>query len=112
MSRQERLNHALSTGLIPDRLEIIDESHGHNVPLGAESHFKVIAVSQRFNALSRVARHRLVNALVVDEFKTGLHALSLHLYTPLEWDQAALTIAPSPNCHHAPLDRDRNNFPF
>lgn len=98
MSRLQRMNDALLHELKPDSLIIDDESHGHNVPKGAESHFKITAVSERFNNLSRVARHRVVNAIVNDEFATGLHALSLFLYTPDEWRQKANPIPASPKC--------------
>jgi len=100
MSRKERLDHALSIALMPDRLIINDESDGHNVPKGSESHFKVIAVSRQFINVSRIARHRLVNSCVSEEFKQGLHALSLHLYTPDEWTKQALNVLPSPVCHN------------
>ncbi len=42
-------------------LEVIDESHMHSVPEGAESHFKVVAVSERFADHKLVGRHRMVN---------------------------------------------------
>ncbi len=45
MSRSQRINDAPSYALKPVTLVIDDESSGHNVPVGAESHFKVTAVS-------------------------------------------------------------------
>ena len=101
MSRLQRMNDALFNELKPDTLTIEDESSRHQVPVGAETHFKVIAVSTHFNNLSRIARHRLVNACLKDEFTTGLHALSLHLYTPVEWRQQSRDVPNSPACHHS-----------
>lgn len=98
MSRLQRMNDALLGELKPDSLIIDDESHSHNVPAGSESHFKIIAVASRFNDLNRIARHRLINAIVSDEFKTGLHALSLFLYTPAEWLQKTNDVPASPKC--------------
>ncbi len=98
MSRLQRLNDALIHELKPDTLTIEDESSRHHVPVGSESHFKVVAVSTRFNNLNRVARHRLVNACVGAEFSTGLHALSLHLYTPDEWRRQSRDVPASPAC--------------
>ncbi len=98
MSRKQRIHHALTLELNPDTLIIDDESHRHHVPAGAESHFKVVAVSKGFESLSRVARHRMVNSFLSNEFTIGLHALSLHLYTPTEWLQKSADIPASPAC--------------
>ena len=101
MSRLQRMNDALFSELKPDILTIEDESARHNVPVGAETHFKVVGVSTRFNDLSRILRHRLVNACLSAEFTTGLHALSLHLYTPDEWQQQYRDVPASPACRNA-----------
>ncbi len=101
MSRKQRIYNALSGELKPDSLLIEDESHRHQVPPGAETHFKVIAVSTIFESLNRVARHRLINTILATEFMTGLHALSLHLYTPSEWLQKTTGVPASPVCHKA-----------
>lgn len=108
MSRLQRLNDALFIELKPDTLTIEDESSRHHVPVGAETHFKVVAVSACFNNLNRIARHRLVNACLNDEFSTGMHALSLHLYTPDEWQQKTQTVPNSPACRDG-KHRDENN---
>jgi BolA protein len=46
-------------------------------------------VSGAFAGKSQIARHRLVNSLLKDEFDAGLHALSLRLKTPEEWAREA-----------------------
>ena len=99
MLRKKRLNDALSEALLPVSLVIDDESGNHRRP-GVETHFTVLAVSEKFQALSRLARHRLVNALVESEFSTGLHALSLHLYTPEEWKKRGNPTPTAPPCHN------------
>ncbi len=98
MSRKQRIHDALSMELKPVSLTIENESNRHHVPAGSETHFKVIAVSNQFEHLNRVARHRLVNHLLQDEFSTGLHALSLHLYTPSEWQEKTKDVPNSPAC--------------
>lgn len=98
MSRKQRIHDALSLKLKPDSLIIEDESHRHNVPEGAETHFKVTAVCSIFENLNRVARHRMINNLLAHEFDAGLHALSLHLYTPSEWLKKTNPVPPSPAC--------------
>jgi len=50
--------------------------------------FAVAIVSPLFVGKMPIARHRMVNALLKDEFETqGLHALSLRLRTPDEWER-------------------------
>ena len=99
MTRKKRLHDALSTTLLPVFLDIEDESSNHRRP-GVETHFKITLVSEQFKNTSRIARHRQVNTLANNEFKTGLHALSLHLYTPEEWEKRGNPAPKSPNCHH------------
>ncbi|MFO8156470.1 MAG: BolA family protein [Pseudomonadota bacterium] len=97
MSRKGRIEHLLTDALSPGYLEVVDESHQHNVPEGAESHFKVTVVSSLFEGMNRVGRHRVVNKAMADEFSGGLHALALHTYAPDEW--AAMAESPdSPPC--------------
>lgn len=98
MSRKQRMEQQLTTELCPLYLSVEDESGNHHVPEGAQTHFKVIAVSEQFRELNRVARHRLVNRLLKSEFEMGLHALSLHLYTSAEWTDKKESVLRSPNC--------------
>lgn len=44
--------------LQPQFLEVINESNKHNVPAGAQSHFKVIIVSNQFSGKRLVVRHQ------------------------------------------------------
>ena len=97
MSRKERIELILTKELSPVFLQVDDESAKHHVPEGAQTHFKVIAVSSKFAALTPVARHRLVNQLLKSEFAEGLHALSMHLYTAEEWDKKSNVLS-SPSC--------------
>ena len=85
MSRQQRIESALRSGLQPSHLAVEDESGGHNVPAGSESHFRVVIVADSFADRNQVARHRQVYEALAEEFTAGLHALSLHTYSPDEW---------------------------
>ena len=49
--------------------------------------FAVAIVSEVFQGKTPIARHRMVNSLLKEEFDQGLHALSLRLKTPEEWDK-------------------------
>jgi BolA protein len=98
MNRQESIESAIRASLDPIHLEIVDESHMHSVPEGAESHFKLLVVSQQFAGQGLVARHRAVNALLRPEFEAGLHALALHTWTPEEWFERGGSAPESPPC--------------
>jgi len=98
MSRKERIEERLSSELSPLQLEVTDESHLHSVPEGAESHFKVVIVSERLAGQSLIARHRLVHRLLADELDSGLHALALHTWSPEEWFEKGGQAPESPPC--------------
>lgn len=82
---QQTIIDKLEKAFSPQHLEVINESHMHNVPQGSESHFKVLIVSDEFNNKMLVARHRLVNKALEQELKGGIHALALHTLTMEEW---------------------------
>jgi len=97
-TRAVRIETSLDAGLPLSHLEVVDESANHSVPAGAESHFKVVAVSDDFDSQSRIQRHRQINALLKSEFDSGMHALAIHAYTEPEW-RARFGEAPmSPPC--------------
>ncbi|SDW79968.1 transcriptional regulator, BolA protein family [Nitrosomonas eutropha] len=84
--------------LQPQFLEVLNESHRHNVPAGSESHFKVTVVSAVFDDKPLVARHRLVNATLTNEIIRSIHALALHTFTPAEWQERHDAARTSPPC--------------
>jgi BolA protein len=81
----------------PDHLQVINESASHNVPEGSESHFKVVLVSQSFEGQSAVKRHQSVYAVLAAELQSGVHALALHTYLPVEWEKRQSALI-SPDC--------------
>jgi BolA protein len=83
----------------PVFLDVIDESHMHNVAPGVESHFKVVIVTPAFDGMRLIQRHRAVNAIVATELAEKIHALALHTYTPSEWYEYYAEKPPaSPKC--------------
>jgi BolA protein len=98
VSLQARIEQKLSAALAPAHLEVINESSGHNVPPGSETHFKVVVVADAFDGEGRVARHRRVHGLLVEELAGGVHALSVKAHTPTEWTERGGAVAPSPAC--------------
>jgi BolA protein len=91
---EDTINNALS----PLYLEVLDESFMHNVPEGAQSHFKVTVVSDTFEGKRLIARHRTVNALAAEALEGPVHALALHTYTSKEWEARGGQSLASPNC--------------
>ena len=84
MNRIEKnILYKLEKELNPTLIEIKDESHLHanHNPSAKEggTHFKIKIVSKKFKGKSRIERHRIVNNILEDEFKKGLHALTLSL---------------------------------
>ena len=73
-------------------LEIVDESSQHAGHAGAkgvsspsgETHFKVRVVSDSFEGLRTIDRHRLVYVVLEEELVGPVHALSLETLTPEE----------------------------
>jgi len=99
MSRKERIEQTLADDLKPMHMEVVDESHMHSVPEGAESHFKVLVVSEAFADENLVGRHRHINRLLRGELDAGMHALAIHAWTPEEWFERGGGPAPeSPQC--------------
>ncbi|MBS1269360.1 MAG: DNA-binding transcriptional regulator BolA [Gammaproteobacteria bacterium] len=98
MPMRAQLERKLRKSLNPVHLEVINESHMHNVPEGSESHFKVVIVAEAFENQSRVARHRLVNDSVAAELQAGIHAFSINAMTPPEWLDKGGRATESPPC--------------
>lgn len=97
-SVQSIIERKLAEQFAPAHLEVINESSGHNVPAGSETHFKVIMVAPAFEGQRPLSRHRLVNAALQDELAGPVHALALHTYTEPEWRQRFGAAPLSPPC--------------
>lgn len=97
MSMQQTIEAKLNDAFSLEFLEVANESHMHNVAPGSESHFKVTIVSDEFDDLMLIKRHRMVNSILETELKK-IHALALHTMTADEWSQRAGNVADSPLC--------------
>ncbi|MBT7543551.1 MAG: BolA family transcriptional regulator [Gammaproteobacteria bacterium] len=97
MSVEKKIKHTLSDNFELSHLEVINESHMHSGP-NTETHFKVILVSEQFEDVKLVQRHRKINKLLKYELDNGVHALSLHLFTKSEWDTKGQSVKDSPLC--------------
>ena len=88
MSVAEEIRRKLESGLEPQSLEIVDESHKHHGHSGwrpgGETHFRVDVVATAFAGRSRVERQRLVYGLLAEELAEKVHALALKTRAPGE----------------------------
>ena len=95
MSLAKQIEEKLSAAFAPQHIEVACESHMHNVPAGAEMHFRVVLVSEAFSSVRKVQRHQKVYAALAEEMAGPVHALALHTYSPDEWQGDAPA---SPQC--------------
>ncbi|WP_088330588.1 transcriptional regulator BolA [Lacimicrobium sp. SS2-24] len=98
MNIQSSIEEKLLSHFDPAYLEVVNESHQHNVPTGSETHFKVVLVSPSFDGERLINRHRAVNAVLRDELANHIHALALHTYTDSEWRGLYGGAPDSPEC--------------
>ncbi|XP_066590970.1 DNA-binding transcriptional regulator BolA [Prorops nasuta] len=95
---ESSIRKKLEQSLQPKYVEVINESYMHNVPKGAETHFKVVVVSEQFVDQPLIKRHRIINELLNDELQSGVHALSIVAKTPKQWEESNKIITESPAC--------------
>lgn len=98
MSVKSIIEQKLQAAFTPSFLNVLNESDGHNVPPGSESHFNVTIVTDAFNEKRLLQRHRAVNKVLSDELANKIHALALHTYTAEEWQQQNQQAPVSPPC--------------
>lgn len=98
MTVQQTIEQKLAERFDLDHLAVLNESGGHNVPAGSETHFKVVLVAEEFAGLRLLARHRLVNDALAEELAGPVHALAIHTYTGKEWRDRFGQAPMSPPC--------------
>ncbi|MBB3976776.1 BolA protein [Rhizobium azooxidifex] len=89
MTITSRIEYRLTEALSPERLEVVNESHlhaGHQPGFdgAGETHMRIRVISAQFVGKTLIARHRMVNDLVREEFDAGLHALAIEAAAPGE----------------------------
>ena len=86
-TRVAEIRTRLEAAFAPELLEIVDESHKHAGHAGARDgrgHFAVRIVSDRFDGIKKLARHRMVYAALGSLMQTDIHALSVVALQPGE----------------------------
>ena len=87
----------LTSTFEPMHIQVLNESYMHSVPVGSETHFKVILAANNFVGKRQVQRHQAIYACLAEELKSGVHALALHTFSPDEWLSSGIVPA-SPQC--------------
>ena len=81
MKRKQRIDKILSKKIDNFVFEIIDNSKlhlGHNGFTGIdETHIKIILTKIDKTPYNRLKVHRIINSLLEEEFKNGLHSLEI-----------------------------------
>jgi BolA protein len=93
---ESQIINTLSSSMNLSSLKIINESFMHNVPKGSESHFKIVVVTNDFNNLSIIQRHKLIYK-TLDSLMNKIHALSIHAFNEEEFKLNPI-ILDSPEC--------------
>ena len=85
--RVTTIEQLLGTALAPSELQVKDQSHLHAGHAGAQEgkgHFEVTVVSEKFDGVNRIARHRMVYDALGSFMDTDIHALSINAFSPSE----------------------------
>lgn len=85
--RVDMIRDCLEREFTPESLDVRDDSHKHVGHPGARDgrgHFHVRIVSDAFQGLAPLARHRRVYAALGDLMQTDIHALSIEAFSENE----------------------------
>ena len=83
----ELIRRSLTEALLPELLEIIDNSAAHAGHAGARSgggHYHVTIITEVFEGKSLVQRHQLIYQALGDLMKQEIHALGINALSPSE----------------------------
>jgi stress-induced morphogen len=80
MESKDAIVRKLQASFAPTHLEVDDVSNG----CGAR--FDIIVVSDTFDGVALLDRHKQVNAVIADELK-AIHAVTLKTWTPAQFSQ-------------------------
>ncbi len=53
---------------------------------GTRDHYKAWVISEEFVDKTLIARHRMVYSALAEEMKGPIHALTLEVFSPSEWE--------------------------
>lgn len=86
-ARQQTIQAILTERFEPAEILVKDQSHlhaGHEGARDGRGHFDITIVSQAFDGLNRLQRHRMVYDALQQLLETDIHAIRIKAYTPSE----------------------------
>ena len=95
---QNKINKLLRDKFNISKLVINNESYKHNVPPNSESHFNVQIVSNDFQNLSQIQRHKKVYK-AVESLLADIHAFSITAMTTSEFKENP-SLRDTPDCEN------------
>ena len=95
---QNKIERLLRDNLNVSKLLIRNDSYKHNVPPNSESHFNVQIVSDDFQDLSQIQRHKLVYK-AIESLLNEIHAFSITAITTLEFKENS-SLRDTPECEN------------
>lgn len=87
VQRFREIERRINEVFAPASCQLQDDSAAHKGHAGAASgagHYSVTIISEKFDGLNRISRHRLVYDAVGDLMHTEIHALVIKALTPKE----------------------------
>ena len=95
---QNKINKLLRDKFNISKLVINNESYKHNVPPNSESHFNVQIVSNDFQNLSQIQRHKKVYK-AIESLLAEIHAFSITAMTTSEFKENP-SLRDTPDCEN------------
>ena len=80
----EEIKQRLNSNFINDKVEVFDSR-------GTGDHFSIIVISDRFDGVSLVNRHRMIYSIFEDKIVNEIHALQIQTYTLEEWKRKKIS---------------------
>ncbi len=77
MVTAESIKKNIEQGMATDHLSVV----------GDGQYFEAVVVSEEFSGKSRVQRHQRVYQTLGDRMRGEVHALSMKVFTPQEWQE-------------------------
>ena len=85
--RVTTIEQLLVDAFAPQDMLVKDQSHLHAGHVGAregKGHFDVTIVSEKFDGVNRIGRHRLVYDALGAFMESDIHALRINAFSPAE----------------------------
>ena len=80
----KKIKERLIKNFPEDKVEVFDLR-------GSGDHFSVIVISDKFQGISLVDRHRMIYSIFEDKIVTEIHALQNQTYTLEEWKRKKIS---------------------